>query len=165
MWDPSSTVWTHVFLRGLKVVCNSLRCLSLKSKLGSCCFHLQKNIKRKIIPPSDSDLDYHRENAPMWEKHTLFSSFLGGGGMVSFAGDSRSTAEQSQSQATVLAFFFQNSNYHTFKRSSWNSFWLLPRWLISRKNNWIELISNQLFWAQLPIFVAFPPHPLYHPVP
>lgn len=105
-WDPSSTGWTHVFLRGLKAVCNSLRCLSLKIKLGSCCFHLRKNIKRKIIPPSDSDLGYHGKKAPIWERHTLCSSFLGGGGMVSFAGDSRSTVEQSQSQATVLACFF-----------------------------------------------------------
>lgn len=175
-WDPCSSVWTHIFLRGLKAqvmrkkrsVCNSLGCLSMKVKLGSCCSHLRKNIKRQIILESDSDQSYQREIATMWEKLTLFSSFLGGGGMVSFAGDSRSTVEHAKSGHSCgifYLFFFNNSNYHTFKRSSWNSFWLLPRWLISRKNNWIELISNQLFWAQLPIFVAFPPHPLYHPVP
>lgn len=63
-WDPCSSVWTHIFLRGLKTqvmrkkrsVCNSLGCLSMKVKLGSCCSHLRKNIKRQIILQSWSEL-------------------------------------------------------------------------------------------------------------
>lgn len=113
-WDPRSSVWTHIFLRGLKAqvmrkkrsVGNSLGCLSMKIKLGSCCFHLQKNIKRQIILQSDSDQSYQREIATMWEKLTLFSSFLGGGGMVSFAGDSRSAVENAKSGNSCSMFFF-----------------------------------------------------------
>lgn len=124
-WDPCSRVWTHIFLRGLKAqvmrkkrsVGNSLGCLSMKIKLGSCCFHLRKNIKRQIILQSDSDQSYQRENAAMWEKLTLFSSFLGGGGMVSFAGDSRSTVENAKSaNSCSMFFFFQQQQLPHFQK-------------------------------------------------
>lgn len=75
-------------------------------------------MKRQIILQSDSDQSYQRENAAMWEKLTLFSSFLGGGGMVSFAGDSRSTVEHAKSghSCSMFFFFFQQQQLPHFQK-------------------------------------------------
>ena len=91
--------------------------------------------------------------------------------MVSFAGERRSTVEQSQVRAAwveseTLSFIkccFGRCCYKKSDRSLHNHKLKKDSVLISRKNNWIKLIFNQVFRVPLPIFVGFLPTHLQDP--
>lgn len=106
------------------------------------------------------------------QKPTFFSSFLGGRSMVSFAGERRSTVEQSKrtmlwvkSKTRTLLFtkclFWMCWDEKAITTlTHWNIFRLALSGLIYRKNNWIKLISSKLhflfLWASSPpIYSSF----------
>lgn len=87
--------------------CNSLWWLSLEIELGSCSFHLERQTKSFSCLGSLAQMhllceqfrtcsDHRNKCHETRQKHTFFSSFLGGSAMVSFAGERRSTVEQRQ---------------------------------------------------------------------
>lgn len=157
---------------------DSLWWLSLEIELGSCCFHLERQTESfrclGSLALMHASCEHFRMCSDHWnkchelkpqrevfrfysrEKHTFFSSFLGGSAMVSFARERRSTVEQrpgttawAESKTRFCSRFLQMYFEKTYKQKKITPFWMRLLKLIEAGSLWTHFQEKQLDKANL----------------